>query len=178
MARSGGTSPLFWKCSTRVDLVDENLLKNMYLAGCRNIMYGIEAGSQIILNTIGKKITLDQIKRIVSLTLESGISVHCSFMFPFPEDTEQTIKEQARFMKELSMMGADESIALTTPFPGTYFRENAGKLGLNILSQNWDDYDCRHLIISTKNLSHDKLQYLWQEMTQEVGGYDVPAQEL
>ncbi len=172
------TFPLFWKCSTRVDLIDKNLLKNMYLAGCRNIMYGIEAGSQIILNSIGKRITLDQIKKIVSLTLDSGISVHCSFMFPFPEDTELTIKEQTRFMKELSAMGADESIALTTPFPGPYFYNNAEKLGLNILSQDWDDYDCRHLVISTKNLSEGKLKFLWQEMAQEIGGYDVPAQKL
>jgi radical SAM superfamily enzyme YgiQ (UPF0313 family) len=111
MIHSMETSPLFWKCSTRVDLIDRNLLKNMYLAGCRNIMYGIEAGSQFILNTIGKKITLEQIKKVVNLTLDSGISVHCSFMFPFPEDTEITIKEQTRFMKELSAMGADESIA-------------------------------------------------------------------
>jgi hypothetical protein len=67
---------------------------------------------------------------------------------------------------------------LTTPFPGTYFRDNAERLGLNILSQDWDDYDCRHLVISTKKLSENKLKFLWQEMAQEIGGYDVPAQKL
>jgi radical SAM superfamily enzyme YgiQ (UPF0313 family) len=165
---TGSYYQLSWRCTTRVDLVDAGLIWEMRNAGCYQIQYGIEAGSQKILDSIGKKINLDQIRKTVYLTLNTGIDTACFFMFPFPEDTEQTVKEQIRFMKELSSMGAVVTLAMTTPYPGTYFYENSDRLGIKILSKNWDEYDCRHLIIATKNLSKEKLQALFQEMGQEV----------
>jgi radical SAM superfamily enzyme YgiQ (UPF0313 family) len=164
-----GFLPLWWRCTTRADLVDAELIKEMCYAGCRSIQYGVEAGSQKILDSIGKRITLDQIRRAVDLTLNSGIDAQCSFMFPHPEDTVQTVREQIRFMQELNEIGANASLGMTTPLPGTYLYENANKLGVKILSKNWDEYDCRHIIITTKNLSMDKLQSLHEEMMQDVG---------
>lgn len=169
IGQSMDSFPLRWRCATRVDLMDAELIREMSYSGCRQIEYGIEAGSQKILDSIGKKITLDQIRKIVNLTMNFGIDADCSFMFPHPEDTEQTIREQIRFMKELSEMGASETLAMTTPLPGTYLYEKADKLGVKILSKNWDDYDCRHLVIETKNLSKEKLVALHQEMMRGVG---------
>jgi radical SAM superfamily enzyme YgiQ (UPF0313 family) len=142
-------------------------------AGCRQIQYGIEAGSQRILDSIGKKISLDQIRKVVDLTMSFGIDAACSFMFPHPEDTEQTVREQIQFMKELTEMGASETLAITTPLPGTYLYKNADSLGVKILSSNWNDYDCRHLIIETENLSKEKLESLHQEMMQGVGMFEA-----
>ena len=158
---------LQWRCATRVDLVDAGLIWEMRNAGCYQIQYGIESGSQKILDSISKKIDLDQIRKAVHLTLNSGIKTACFFMFPFPEDTEQTVKEQIRFMKELSLMGANVTLSMTTPYPGTYFYNNAERLGIKILSKNWEEYDATHLIIATKNLSKEKLQDFFQEMCEE-----------
>ena len=73
--------------------------------------------------------------------------------------------------QELNEMGAHASLGMTTPLPGTYLYENADKLGVKILSKNWDEYDCRHIIITTKNLSKEKLQFLHEEMIHDVGMY-------
>ena len=62
---------------------------------------------------------------------------------------------------------------MTTPLPGTYLYENVDRLGIKILSSNWDDYDCRHLIMETQNLSKEKLEALHQEMMQGVGMFEV-----
>jgi radical SAM superfamily enzyme YgiQ (UPF0313 family) len=158
-----------WRCSTRVDLVDAEILAEMRRAGCCQILYGVETGSQSILDSISKKITLENIKRAVEETVSLGMDAACSFMFPHPEDTEETINEQIHFMRDLHEMGASEVLSMTTPLPGTYLYENADKLGIKILSKNWDDYDCWHIVIETKNFSNEKLDYLHREIVDRVG---------
>ncbi|MFC1846950.1 B12-binding domain-containing radical SAM protein [Chloroflexota bacterium] len=160
--------PLSWRCTTRVDLVDAELITEMWDAGCCGIHYGIEAGSQKILDSIGKKTNLDQIRRAVDLTLSFGMDTLCAFMFPHPEDTEQTIREQKQFMKELTEMGANTYLSLTVPYPGTYLYEKADRLGIKILTKNLDKYDGENLIITTKNLSKERLQFLYEELCQVV----------
>lgn len=158
-----------WKCATRVDLVDEELLRRMREAGCYSITYGVEAGSQEVLDAIGKKITLEQVRQAVRMALDVGIGVVCAFMFSHPFDTEQTVRQQKQFMKELQTMGVTLTMACTTPFPGTYYYENREKLGLKILASSWDEYDCKHVIAATRHLSEVKLRALLAEMVQDLG---------
>lgn len=160
--------PWHWTCSTRVNLVDDALLHNMRSAGCYHIQYGIEAGSQQIFDSIGKGITLKQIRLAVKASLEAGMGVLCSFMFPQPEDTEETIREQGSLMAELQNMGAEISVAFTTPYPGTYYYNHAKELGIQILAKNWSEYDAKHLIITTRHLNEDKLNELFEEHIRRV----------
>jgi radical SAM superfamily enzyme YgiQ (UPF0313 family) len=169
LGQVGRSSPLRWRCSSRVDLVDEELLMEMYSAGCYSIQFGVEAGSQAILDSIGKKITLGQVRKAVGLALGVGLEVTCSFMFPHPEDTEDTVREQKHFMKELADMGATATLVMTTPFPGTYYYQHADELGIRILADSWDDYDCKHLVMATRYLSEEKLQALLRELVDYVG---------
>ena len=160
---------LQWMCSTRVDLVDRELLKKMHESGCYSVQYGIEAGSQKILDSIGKRITLKQIRNAVQTALDVGIEITCSFMFPHPEDTKETIREQKQLMKELGEKGAMLLLSFTTPFPGTYYYEHADELGIKIMADNWDEYDAKHLTIATKHLSQEKLKSLLKELIEYVG---------
>jgi radical SAM superfamily enzyme YgiQ (UPF0313 family) len=161
---------LRWMCSTRVDLVDKKLLEEMHESGCYSIQFGVEAGSQKILDSIGKGITLEQVKYVVSTALNTGIEVTCSFMFPHPEDTEETIREQKQLMKELIEVGVTLLIlAFTTPFPGTYYYEHADELGIKILANSWNEYDAKHLVITPKHLSEEKLSSLLEELVNDVG---------
>lgn len=161
--------PWRWSCATRVDLVDRDLLHMMAEAGCYSITFGVEAGSQVILDSIGKKITTEQVRKAVAAALEEGIAVYCSFMFPHPEDTEATVREQIRFMKELVVMGASVGMAATTPYPGTYYYEHAVELGIRILAKSWDEFDAKHLVIETRNLKRERLEALLHELVSEVG---------
>jgi len=52
-----------WQCLGRVDRVDAEGLRKMYAAGCRRIHYGIESGNQEVLQRIGKRIRLDQVRQ-------------------------------------------------------------------------------------------------------------------
>ncbi len=158
-----------WGCTTRVDLVDPPLLKQMADSGCYAVTFGVETGSQQVMNAIAKKITLDQVKRSVQCALDLDLSVLCSFMFPHPQDREETIREQKRFMKELVGMGAQVSLAFTTPFPGTDYYANMDELGIRLLTDKWDEFDAKHLIIETNNLKRQELEKLFEELADEVG---------
>ncbi len=158
-----------WGCTTRVDLVDEPLLKQMAEAGCYAVTFGIETGSQEVLNSIAKRITLDQVKRSVDTALDLHLTVLCSFMFPHPQDTADTIREQKQFMRELVGMGAQVSLAFTTPFPGTDYYARMDELGIHLLTDKWDEFDAKHLVIETRNLKREKLEGLFAEIVAEVG---------
>jgi len=158
-----------WKCATRVDLVDEELLAVMRRAGCYSITYGVEAGSQQVLDAIGKKITLRQVRQAVEITRQAGIEPLCAFMFPHPYDTEETICAQKDFILELKQKGVVSTMSFTTPFPGTYYYDKREELGIDIEAAGWDEYDCRHLLFSPKNVSRERLLALLKEMVRDTG---------
>ncbi len=158
-----------WGCSTRIDLVDKELLEKMKESGCSSIQFGMETGSQSVLNEvkngINKKIARDKI----DFALNIGIDVACSFMFPHPYDTEETIRETKDYMKNLSEKGAKILLSCTSPFPGTEYRKNAEELGVNILTDDWSKYDAKHLVMETRTLSKNTLKKLLSEISDYVG---------
>lgn len=164
-----GPMSVNWQCATRVDLIDEELIRAMRAAGCTTIQYGVESGSQQILDEIGKKIRLEQVQQAVALSHKYGINTLCSFMFPHPGDTVETIARQTALMKRLADEGVQLSLAMTTPYPGTPLHSRLAELGVTLHTDNWDDFDCQHIIISTKNFTRDELKEQLQRMVTGVG---------
>jgi radical SAM superfamily enzyme YgiQ (UPF0313 family) len=121
----------------RADKIDENLLVKMKKAGCGYIAYGIESGSQSILNKIPKAIKLETVKKAVSLTKKHGITTVGFFMFGLLGDSEETMQQTIDFSKELDLDAALFSI--TVPYPGTRMWELIKQKG-RILLSSWDDY--------------------------------------
>jgi len=106
-----------WNCDARVDSIDPDLLKRMKRAGCWMISYGIESGSQKVLDQIRKGITLDQAEQAVSWTQEAGIRAKGLFMIGYPEETEETLGETLAFIGRSRL---DEmNLSFLTPYPGT-----------------------------------------------------------
>ncbi|MFC1951691.1 B12-binding domain-containing radical SAM protein [Chloroflexota bacterium] len=108
---------IHWTCETRVNLVDKELLRHFKQAGCYSIAYGIESGSQEILNTLDKDITLDQVEEAVHISQEAGLQTIGYFMIGSPGESPETIRQTIQFAKKLKLDFAQFSI--TTPFPGT-----------------------------------------------------------
>ncbi|PTD94866.1 hypothetical protein C9439_00290 [archaeon SCG-AAA382B04] len=129
----------------------------------------MEARSQEVLDRIGKDTTLEQVKEFVEMAKDVGLDVLCSFMFPHPFDTKETIEEQKEFMKELSEMGAKETMSFTIPYPETYYYEYLDELGINFFADSWDEFDAKHLIIDTKNLTKQELEQELKDLVDEVG---------
>jgi len=92
---------IIWSCTTRVDLVNENLLKKMKKAGCWLISYGVESGNQQILNSINKGFTIDQVASAFEMTRKIGISTLAFLMIGLPGETKQSIQETVDLAKKL-----------------------------------------------------------------------------
>jgi radical SAM superfamily enzyme YgiQ (UPF0313 family) len=84
-----------WHCDSRIDRLDEDLLRLMAEAGCTSIYFGIESGSERMQKLIGKKLILSRAPEIVNCITELGMNYTASFIIGFPdeklEDLEQTI---------------------------------------------------------------------------------------
>jgi radical SAM superfamily enzyme YgiQ (UPF0313 family) len=117
--RRGLHKKVIWFTETRVDLVDLSLLKIMKRAGLRLIMYGFESGNQRILDSMNKKITLQQSKQAMRYTKEAGILTLGLFILGMPGETEDTCEDTIRFAKELNCDIAKFNLAV--PYPGSQF---------------------------------------------------------
>ena len=106
-----------WGCTGRVNLMTEDLVATMVEAGCVLIGYGIESGSQKMLDAIKKGTTVEQGKTAVRLTKKYLGWADCSFMIGVPGENKTTIQETIDFCKELDL--APEVIFFMTPYPGT-----------------------------------------------------------
>ncbi len=77
-----------WKCSARMDCVDEKLLRKMADAGCREIYYGIEAGSERMQQITEKKLDLRLFEPTLNATQEFGINATVSFITGYPDENQ------------------------------------------------------------------------------------------
>ena len=106
-----------WLCNTRVDKVDKDLLLAMKESGCRQISYGVESGSQEVLNNLKKDIAIKQIKDAFKITHEAGIETQAFFMIGNPGDNVQNVKKTIELAKDIDPDYVD--IGATTAYPNT-----------------------------------------------------------
>jgi anaerobic magnesium-protoporphyrin IX monomethyl ester cyclase len=125
-----------WSCSARADTVNSRLLATMADAGCGCIFYGVESGSQRILDCIQKGESLMQIEEAVRCTREAGIQTWGFFILGFPEETREDLERTIRFACELDLDFAEFFIA--SAFPGSALYERAKRDDL-VLMENWSD---------------------------------------
>ena len=104
-----------WSCRSRVDTVDDEMLKEMLKAGCYRIYYGIESGVPSILKTLKKGINLEIIRKNIALTKKNNIMTFGYFMIGCPGETKETIKRTVKFAKELNLDYAQFSKVSTLP---------------------------------------------------------------
>lgn len=115
-----------WSCSTRVSSIDREQLEWMKKAGCDHIAMGIESGSPKILETIGKKITVEQIIRGFELLDEFGFSRGAYLMVGNPGEDWQSIKDTIQFIRRTKLDVYSPGIAEI--YPGTQLYELAKKV--------------------------------------------------
>jgi anaerobic magnesium-protoporphyrin IX monomethyl ester cyclase len=112
-----------FKISSRIDRVDIEMLSLLKQAGCYRIHYGIESGSQRLLDYMEKEITLDQIRETVKSTKEVGIEIFAYMMIGIPTETIEDINKSINLISELKPNHVNYSIC--TPFPKTALYERA-----------------------------------------------------
>jgi len=126
-----------WDIRARVNTVDEELLHLLKLAGCQRIHFGVEAGTQKILDTLKKDITLEMVEKAIRWTKKEGIETLAYFMIGNPSETLDDIKQTMEFTKKLDPDYIN--VSLTTPFPGTQLYTMALEQGI-IKNDVWREF--------------------------------------
>jgi radical SAM superfamily enzyme YgiQ (UPF0313 family) len=117
-----------WFARTRVDCVSKEMLFSMKKAGCQFLFFGVESGSSLILKTINKQFTVDQIIKAFDLTHQVGLNSGASFMIGNPNESEKTINETIKLIRRINPDFIETHI--TSILPGTPLYELAKQKGL------------------------------------------------
>ena len=111
----------------RADGMDEETLDALRGAGLYAVKYGIESGSQAVVDGCGKGLDLTVARRVVEYTKRIGVKVHLTFTLGLAGETAESM----RLTRELALTLDPDSLQLSfaTPFPGTRFHAWARERG-------------------------------------------------
>jgi radical SAM superfamily enzyme YgiQ (UPF0313 family) len=130
-----------FSAQTRVDKIDEEFVNMLKEANFETLELGVETGNAKIMESIKKRITLEQVENAVYLAKKSDLRVWCKFILGHPGETIDTIRDTLRFIWKLN---PDQlSVSIMTPYPGTPIHEMAmkGEGGYRMVGEGWDKYD-------------------------------------
>jgi len=126
-----------FSCGSRVDHVDKKYLEFLYNNGCNALYFGVESGSQLTIDRIGKKITLKQAENVFKWVKELKGFASGAFILGFPWETIDDMKKTVEFAIKLDPSYAQFTVL--TPYPGTPLYSYALQHNL-IEDWNWEHY--------------------------------------
>jgi anaerobic magnesium-protoporphyrin IX monomethyl ester cyclase len=126
-----------WDCRTRVDRVTPELLATLRNTNCLLIHFGVESGSQKMLNAMRKGTTVEQNATAIKWAKTAGISVAISVVVGYPGETPEMLEETLEFIRktEPDYLYMCEAV----PYPGTEMYEVVKKLGWE-MSRDWSQF--------------------------------------
>ncbi len=162
LIRRGINKKVVWISETRPDRLNKKLLNLMYRAGARRLLFGIESGSQRVLNSINKRLDLQLTREIIRTAHEEKIHIVGLFMIGLPDESEEEIEETIRFAIDSDVDFA--KFAVTVPFPGSQLYDmlsSGGKLN----RKDWENFttfnpDPSKMALATDRISAERLLYL------------------
>ncbi|MEM4662735.1 MAG: radical SAM protein [Candidatus Diapherotrites archaeon] len=122
-----------WRCLSRTDTVDKEMLISMYNSGCYQIHFGVESGSQEMLENMNKGTKIEDVKKVFKMCNDVGIETVAFFIVGYPGETEETIEKTKELANELDADFATFNIF--TPLPGSKIFYRFSHDGC------WENYD-------------------------------------
>ncbi len=157
---------IVWACpnGVRLDRLDEELVAKMKESGCYLLAFGIESGSQKILDRANKKLDINVAPKTIRMVKDAGIETWGFFIIGLPGETEETAKETIKFAKKLPLDRAQ--FCMFTPLPGSdayaeWVREN------KIKNVEWEKFNFFNVIYESKSLSKEEMSRLQKSAFRE-----------
>jgi len=158
---------IYWSCTGRANICDDELIKAVRSSGCTLISYGFESGSPRMLKSMQKKITIEQMENVVRLNRKYGLPIPVSFILGMPGEDRQSCQETVGFCIKNNL--TLDSLMYATPYPGTELFEFALASG-RISKESMHDFimrlgDARDFVINlTDVFSDEQLQEQYHHM--------------
>lgn len=145
--------------NSRVDVVNPEVLDLLHDSGCWQISWGIESGSQEILDKTAKHVTIEQIRKALKWSHDAGINNKGFFIIGHAGETLSTIQQTIALALELPL--DDFQMSFMTPFPGTEIHTNLPNYG--VMDENWERMNMWTPVFIPHGLSREEL-IQWQKI--------------
>jgi radical SAM superfamily enzyme YgiQ (UPF0313 family) len=180
-----------WRASTRTNTMSPQLLRAMKRSGCIGVAFGIESGSQRILDTvIGKGTKVDTNLKAIQMAKDAGIEeVRLFIMLGLPGETEWDVRQTIEFVKRADPTNIGLSVAV--PMPGSRWGGNPELYGTTVLGNADDFYPYRKkaatgtytqdgppIVHRTQQLDRDTIMHLYEVMREELARYMFEPEEV
>jgi len=116
-----------FRIRSRVNLIDDALLRRLKEAGLRAISFGMESGSNRVLELMDKKTTVPMNGNAARLTKKHRIICHTTWIAGFPGETWDDLEKTFAFIR--TMLPTTFNITRLIPLPGTYVYNEAKRNG-------------------------------------------------
>ncbi len=117
-----------WSCQATSNEIDEGLLPLLKKAGCKQMLFGIESGSQKILDILQKRTNVEKNSFALRKVKENGILVQCYFIVGNPNENEQDLYLTKKFILDNKKYIDTLLVSFLTPFPGTKLWDDMQRL--------------------------------------------------
>ncbi|MEN8179323.1 MAG: radical SAM protein [Pseudomonadota bacterium] len=157
-----------WSCASRVDVVKPETLALMKKAGCWEISFGLESGSNELLQQMDKSASLEKSVKALQWTHAAGIRSKGLFMLGYPGETHETIAQTKAFLKSVPL--TIMHLTKFTPYPGSPIYRDL--YGTNIRDDHWEKMNGMNFIWTPEDLTQDELNKNYRQLL--VGFYNNP----
>lgn len=157
---------LIYRCNGQARYMNEDFMKMLADTGCREIAFGAETGSQVILDNIEKRTTVAMNYKFIELAAKYGIKVKAFILLGLPGENHITLQDTEKFIRWGMQNGmADFQCAIYYPYKGTQIRDAIDKgnnlvdltfegEGLGAYGQKGGNTEC---VVRTEALSREDL---------------------
>lgn len=149
-----------WSCDARVDTVKPDLLDLMKKAGCWQIAFGLETGSDEMLKRMDKSARVERSEQAVNWSAAAGIRVKGLFMLGYPGETKETIETTKAFVSRIPM--TIMNLTKFTPYPGSpVYRE---LYGTSIRDDHWEKMNGMNFVWAPDGITVDELDKHYRDV--------------
>lgn len=127
-----------WGCYTRLDVLNEPLLKKMQSAGLAEMDVGIETGSQRIAEHLQKDIKLDRVEEMAAVMHKHRVNWNAFIMMGVPDERVEDIQATVDFVHKIKPLRC--ILSVFTPYPGDHLFEICKQRGLIPERPDWSKY--------------------------------------
>ncbi len=149
-----------WSCASRVDVINPDTLKLMKQAGCWEMSFGLESGSNELLQKMDKSASLEKSVRAIHWADDAGIRSKGLFMLGYPGETVETMEQTKAFVKSIPL--TIMNLTKFTPYPGSPIYKDI--YGTSIRDDHWEKMNGMNFVWTAEGLTQEQLNKNYRDI--------------
>jgi len=157
---------VYFSCNMRFGALTKEDYQMMKKAGFRMLLFGLESGSQRILDEINKGLTVEEIVDSCRKAKEAGLTIHITIMFGYPNASREEELQTYRLARKLMEEGYADTLqsTLIVPYPGTRLYDMALEIGwLRFSPGEWERWDMSEPVLKGGGMSPEEVKQMCDE---------------